>query len=137
MVAEVESLQEISGQSPEAQWRTRILIRSAQDADRDIWQRLCEFETNYGSNPTCSRAQVASRKLHRDFRRVHQHLQIVLEGYKKLQQVEISFLSSTREENKEDFFDRAMREREAEVNKIHKSMQTVNDIYSVRVAELF
>jgi hypothetical protein len=132
MVAELESLLEISGQSPENQWRTRILIRSAQDADRDIWKRLYEYETEYGENPNYSRAQIASRKLHRDFRRVHKQLQVVLTAYERRQQVEVSFLSSAQEEKKEEFFDRAMREREEEVNKLHSSMRKVNDIYSVR-----
>jgi hypothetical protein len=133
MVAELDSLMEVSGQSPEAQWRTRILIRSTQDADRDIWKRLHDYETNHGENPGYSRAQMASRKLHRDFRRVHKHLQAVLASYEKRQQVEIAFLSRE-EEKKEDFFDRAMREREEEVGNIHRSMQKVNEIYSVSCA---
>jgi hypothetical protein len=137
MVTELESLLEISGHYPEAQWRTRILIRSAQDADRDIWKRLYEYESSFGEDPSCSRAQIASRKLHRDFRRVHKQLHATLEAYEKLQQVEVSFLSSSREEKKEDFFDRAMRERNAEVNNIHKSMQKVNEIYTVRIVETF
>jgi hypothetical protein len=136
MVAELESLLEISGHSPEAQWRSRILIRSAQDADRDISKRLYEYESGFGENPSYSRAQIASRKLHRDFRRVHKQLHAILEAYEKLQQVEVSFLSSN-EEKKEDFFERAIRERDAEVNNIHKSMQQVNDIYTVRILESF
>jgi hypothetical protein len=131
MVAELESLLDTSGQSPEAQWRTRILIRSTQDADRDIWTRLYEYESNHGENPSYSRAQIASRKLHRDFRRVHKQLQATLEAYEKRQRVEIAFLSR-QEEKKEDFFDRVMREREEEVGNINRSMQKVNEIYSVR-----
>ena len=135
MVAELENLLKMSGQSPEAQWRSRILIRSSQDADRDIWQRLYEYEMSHGENPSYSRAQMASRKMHRDFRRVHEQLHAILEAHKRQQQVEVSFLTSS-EEKKEDFFDRAMREREAEVNKIHDSMQKVNEIYSVSTYRL-
>jgi hypothetical protein len=133
MVAELESLLEDSGKSPETQWRTRILIRSAQDADDDIWKRLYEYENNYGENQNYSRAQMASRKLHRDFARVHKQRNQILAAYEKQQQVEISFLSA--DEKKEEFFDRAMREREQEVNNIHSSMQKVNEIYSVRENE--
>ena len=137
MVAELESLMEVSGVSPESQWRTRILIRSAQDADRDIWKRLYEYESSHGDNPTYSRAQMASRKLHRDFQRVHKQLKVILALYEKRQQVEIAFLSRQgddgvgEDEKKEDFFDRVMREREKDVTKLHQSMQKVNEIYSV------
>jgi hypothetical protein len=136
MVSELETLLEPSSKSPEAQWRTRILIRSAQDADRDIWKRLYEYETSYGENPSYSRAQIACRKLHRDFSRVHKQLSLVLEMYEKRQQVEVSFLTSQRfpsEEKNEDFFDKVMRERDTEIRKIQFSMNKVNDIYSVRL----
>lgn len=127
MVAELESLLEDSGISPEAQWRTRILIHSAQDADQDIQTRLYQLDE---SSHTSSRAQVALRKLHRDFGRVHKDLRKVLALYQRKQQVEVSFLS--KDETKEEFFDRAMREREQEVTKIHQSMNQVNAIYQVR-----
>jgi len=126
MVAELERLLDDAGTSPETQWRTRILIRSAQDADRDIQARLY----NLSDDAQSSRQQVALRKLHRDCGRVHTHLGQVLQRYQTKQQVEVSFLS--KEEAREDFFDRAMREREQEVMKIHKSMNQVNSIYQVR-----
>jgi hypothetical protein len=161
MVAELETLLEPSSHSPEAQWRSRILMRSAQDADRDIWKRLYEYETSFGENPQNSRAQLASRKMHRDFRRVHNGWTSICEQYKQRQHVEVSFLSaepapssssaavhgssipSTKQnprlaammvegEEKEDFFDRAMRERDAELRHIHASVHKVNEIYSVR-----
>ena len=75
---------------------------------------------------------MASRKLHRDFRRVHNQFSILMDVYKKRQQVEVSFLSRE-EEKKEDFFDRAMREREEEVKNIHDSMLKVNEIYTVSI----
>ena len=46
-MAELENLMESSGQSPKAQWRTRTLIRSAQEADRDIYKRLYEYDIEY------------------------------------------------------------------------------------------
>jgi hypothetical protein len=127
MVAELESLVQDAGASPELQWRTRILIRSAQDADQDIQTRLYQLDESQHSS---SRAQVALRKLHRDFGRVHQNLLDVLQSYQRQQQVEVSFLNHMEgDETKEEFFDRAMREREEEVNEIHTKMNQVNTIY--------
>ena len=141
MVSELESLLVPSSSNPEAQWRSRILIRSAKDADRDIWRRLYEYEANFGDGSNYSRAQIASRKLHRDFRRVHKHLIQFLGAHQLRQQVEVSFLSTSANagEEKEEFFDRAMRERHAEVNQIHSSMHKVNEIYSVSLtyADIF
>jgi hypothetical protein len=133
MVSEMESLLVPSSSNPEAQWRSRILIRSAKDADRDIGRRLYEYEANFGDGSNYSRAQIASRKLHRDFRRVHKQLIQIMGAYQLRQQVEVSFLSTsaTAGEEKEEFFDRVMRERHAEVNQIHSSMHKVNAIYTV------
>lgn len=129
-MAELESLVEDAGASPEVQWRTRILIHSAQDADRDLQARLYQLDE---SAHTSSRAQVALRKLHRDFGRVHKDMRKVLTLYERKQHVEVSFL--TKDDTKEDFFVRAMRERENEVNKIHQSMHQVNAIYQVCVLD--
>ena len=130
MVADLEKVMEAAGTSPEGQWRTRILMRSAQDADRDIWRKLYEFESS-GQADSSSRAQMAARKLKRDFGRVHEDLSRVLTEYERKQLAEVSFLTKS-EEKKEEFFDRAMREREEEVNNIHSSMNKVNEIYQVR-----
>lgn len=124
LVAELENLLEDAGASPEIQWRTRILIHSAQDADRDLQARLYQLDE---SSHSSSRAQVALRKLHRDFGRVHKDLRKVLTLYERKQHVEVSFL--TKDDTKEDFFERAMRERESDVKKIHQSMHQVNAIY--------
>jgi hypothetical protein len=143
MVAELEGLVQDAGASPEMQWRARILIRSAQDADRDIQTRLYQLDYESSSSPSLSqyhsnsnsssRAQVASRKLHRDFGRVHQNLLQVLSAYQRQQEVEVSFLNNKDNngdgESKEEFFDRAMREREMEVDQIHTKMNQVNTIY--------
>ena len=147
MVSELESLLVPSSTSHEAQWRARILMRSAQDADRDICKKLYEFDSNNGGNEErTSRAQIANRKLHRDFGRAHKQYTTILEQYEKRQQVEVSFLSSAPQpilhgrkqnqksaliEDEEDFFDRAMRERENELKHIRESVHKVNEIYSV------
>jgi hypothetical protein len=141
MVSELESLLVSSSSNPEAQWRSRILIRSAKDADLDIWRRLYVYEANFGDGSNFSRAHVASRKLHRDFKRVHKHLMQFMGAYHLRQQAEVSMLSTSANagEEKEEFFDRAMRERHAEVNQIHSSMHKVNDIYTVSLiyADIF
>lgn len=120
MVAELERLMDDAGTSPEIQWRTRILIRSAQDANRDIHKRL---QTVTGGSSS------ALRKLQRDFDRGQTNLAQVLQTYHLKQQAEVSLF--TADATKEEFFDRAMREREQEVQKIHKSMNQVNTIYQV------
>lgn len=127
LVAELENLMESSGQSPKAQWRTRTLIRSAQEADRDIYKRLYEYDIEYHYSQY-SKTQMAWRKLSRDFSRVQNQLKDIVATYEKRQQVDVSFLTS-KEEKTEEFFDRAMRERELEVNNINKSMHQVDEIY--------
>ena len=129
MVTDLEKAMEASGESPEAQWRTRILIRSSQDSERDITKRLYEIETS-GRNSQHSRGQMAMRKLRRDFSRVHRQYLAAMKTFERRQQVEVSFLSCAEDgERKEEFFDRAMREREEEINNIHYSMNKVNAIY--------
>ena len=76
---------------------------------------------------------MALRKLQRDLRRVHHHYQTVTAAYNQRQTVDVAFLTAKVAGNgEEDFFDRAMREREAELSNIHSSMKQVNEIYSVR-----
>ena len=154
MVSELESLLVPSSTSHEAQWRARILMRSAQDADRDICKRLYEFDSNNGGSGSSSRAQIANRKLHRDFGRAHKQYTTIIEQYEQRQQVEVSFLSSATpsirggsalgrsnhtgrlnvvEMEDEDFFDRAMREREHEIKHIRDSVHKVNEIYAVSI----
>lgn len=129
MVAQLETLLQDAGSSPEVQWRSRILVQSSKDADRDIQERLQQVSES--SSPS-SRTQVALRKLHRDFGRVRTQLRQILQSYERKQQVEVSFLNK-QDETREEFFDRAMRERDAEVQRIHKSMHQVNSIYQVSI----
>lgn len=131
MVAELERLVQNAGASPETQWRTRILIRSVQDADRDLQNRLHQLDGKK-NNPNGSSSSAALRKLHRDFGRVHQSMCQVLALYQRQQQAEVSFLNKAHDNDDhrdELFFDRAMREREQEVEQIHTKMNQVNTIY--------
>ena len=172
MVSDLETFLAESGESPEAAWRARILMRSAQETDKALWEKLYQYEkTLYGSGPDAElrQAQTACMKLHRDFKRIHKSLVLTLTTFEKRQKAEISRLGavgwSTGEameeatppsparmaplgssaqpvthyvpEEEEDFFDRALREREAfdmamrqrELTEINKKMHTVNDIY--------
>lgn len=40
MIRELESLVKLSGDTPENQWRSRIILRSAEEADRDIGKKI-------------------------------------------------------------------------------------------------
>lgn len=130
MVADLEETMEKSGESPEAQWKTRILLRSVQEAQQDIQNRLLTFGDT-SSKRRDGRGQMALRKLRRDFARVQEHFAEVSQSHIRKQQAEVSLFHSkaSGEGEEEEFFDRAMREREQEVNNIHQSMRTVNAIY--------
>ena len=121
MVVKLESLLKTAGTSPEAQWRSRILIQSAKDADRAIDLQL-EKLGEKGKGPNVA----ALRKLQRDYGRAQYTLIQTLQQYERQQQVEVAFLTS---QNDEDFFDKAMRERDAAVKQLHSTMNQVNAIY--------
>jgi hypothetical protein len=165
LVADLEGILEQSGESPEASWRARIIIRSAQEAEKDLWDKLYNYEQslltagkNSGSGSDSAlkdkdkensqkelrTAQTACMKLHRDFNRSHKVLVMILSLHQKRQKAEASRLravrwsgdknttgTTTTQLNKkdEDFFDRAMREREADLERMNKSMHKVNEIY--------
>eukprot|EP00980_Cylindrotheca_fusiformis_P009192 scaffold2003_cov139-Cylindrotheca_fusiformis.AAC.8 len=129
MVADMEQAMSQSGDSPEAQWKTKILIRSSKDAERDISSRLVhEFEATKTSRRRNGRDQMAMRKLSRDFGRIQEQFAAAMQAHEKRQKAEVSLLTAGHE-NTEEFFDRAMREREEELNDIHTSMRKVNAIY--------
>ena len=126
MVANLEEVLENAGRSPEFQWKSRILVRSVQEANRDIRTRL-QATMN-------SRQNTAYAKLNRDYSRAQKILQATLKDQERRQQAEVSLLFSANKEeskNEEEFFDRMMREREQEVKKINISLQKVNKIYEV------
>jgi hypothetical protein len=72
-------------------------------------------------------------KLHRDFKRSHKALVLALTMYEKTQKAEISRLGavgwSERQDDDEDFYTKAMKDRQAELDKINRSMHQVNDVY--------
>jgi hypothetical protein len=127
MVTDMEQAMQKSGDSPEAQWKTKILMRSSKDAEHDISRRLHEFEET-SLRTQNGRGQMAMRKLRRDFARVHQQFATSMQSHQRRQHAEASLLNADGVKS-EEFFDRAMREREQEINDVHHSMKKVNAIY--------
>ena len=138
MVADLEGLLALCGESPEATWRARILMQSAQETDRELWTKLYNYENTFDGDmdPESRQAHTACMKLHRDFKRTRKSLVLALSFFEKRQRAEVSRLGavgwSTGEmmvdspkmkgngaqqrqpqHQEEDFFDRAIRERDA------------------------
>jgi hypothetical protein len=95
MVAQLEVLVQQSAESPEVQWRARILSRSAQEADRDIADKLYWYEKSLvdkGKQKEARTVQAACMKLHNDFHRVHATLGEALCEYECRQRSDASLL---------------------------------------------
>ena len=141
LVAELTALLLESGETPAAAWRSKILLKSAQESDRELYGKLQDYEKTLlrrksdaaTESDELRTAQTSCMKLHRDFKRSHKELVMAMSLYEKRQRAEVSRLGavgwSGGEEKREDFFDRAMREREEEVTKMNRSMHQVTDIY--------
>jgi t-SNARE complex subunit (syntaxin) len=159
MVADLESLSRSSASSPEAMWKSRILLRSARDANRDLKLALEKEERagagEGGIKSVGAAARAASKKkLKRDYHRASEQFRSIVEETERRQRAEISCLTASEAaaagvnpeggaaasaqkravigaaEAEEDFFDRAMRERQAEVQKISDGMKKVQEIYT-------
>jgi hypothetical protein len=86
MVSKLEAVLKGDGQSKENAWRVRVLLKTAQDADKNLWTKLYEFEKTLLSNINSSDSnqtelreeQTACLKLHRDFKRTHKALLMCL-----------------------------------------------------------
>jgi hypothetical protein len=158
MVADLESLSKTSASSPEAMWKSRILLRSARDANRDLKLALEKEErtgaVEGGIKSVGAAARAASKKkLKRDYHRASEQFRSIIEETERRQRVEISCLTASEAaaaganpeggaaasaqkaamgaaEAEEDFFDRAMRERQAEVQNISDGMKKVQEIYT-------
>ncbi len=158
MVADLQAVSCSSASSPEAMWKTRILLRSARDAERDLKLSLNMEKQDAGakrSKSVAAAALAASRKkLLRDYHRASEQLRLIVEETERRQRAEISCLTASEAaaagmnaegegaaaaqkrallgaaQAEEDFFDRAMRERQAEVQKISDGMKKVQEIYT-------
>ena len=139
--------------SPGAMFKSRILLQSAQEADRDlklvIKKQLEEqnnmHNNNNGSSSSTTKAQrlaeASSKKLQRDYDRASAQLYSIIHETKRRQLADIRSLQKTSNDTKasdkkdpieeeEDFFDRAMRERQQEIQTINTKMHTVQEIYN-------
>jgi len=100
MVADLESLSRSSASSPEAMWKSRIVLRSAQDADRDLKVALeneeREAANERGGTSVAAAARAASRKkLLRDYNRASQQFRAIVEEIERRQRAEISCLTAS------------------------------------------
>lgn len=143
LISDLSVLLENSSETPEASWRARILMKSAKETDKELWGKLYDYEMTLVMKRNNWRAstegklrteQSACMKLHRDFNRSHKALLVAMTLFDKKQTAEISRLGAVGWNNggddKEDFYDRAMREREKELLRIHESIHQVNDVYN-------
>lgn len=129
LVANLETVLDSASTHPEAMWRARILMSSAQETDQDLCQKLYAYEKTLSQGNNVRAAQSACLKLHRDFKRIHRSLVMTLTLQHQRQHAEVSRLGAVGWSGKEeeDFFDEAFRK--AEVEKVNASMHKVNDIY--------
>ena len=135
-VAELEQLLPEAGENPEAAWRAKILMRTAQAVDQELWTKLYDYEKSLRSreeDPEVRRQQSACVKLHRDFKRSHKALVLALTMFEKTQNAEISRLGavgwSERQDEQEDFYTKSMRERQEELEDMTGQMEKVKDLY--------
>lgn len=137
LVSDFCSLMDSAGETPEAAWRARIVMRSAQDADKDLWEKLYRYEKTLVAQETNKEemrmAQTACMKLHRDFKRSQKALIMALSTFEMRQAAEVSRLGalgwSGGEEANEDILEKALRERDEELAKMNQSMHLMNEIY--------
>lgn len=138
-VAELEQVLPEAGEHPEASWRAKILMRSAQDMDQELWTKLYDYEKtlhNRERDPEVRQQQTACMKLHRDFKRSHRSLVMAVTLYEKTQRAEMAQLGavgwSGRQEGdeEEDFYTRTMRERQEELERMNYSMHQVGNLYT-------
>ena len=72
--------------------RTRITMRSASEAERDIGQKLSD---HCSRNDRDARSKSANAKLKRDYRRAQEAFGRIAQLYERKQQAELSLLTAT------------------------------------------
>lgn len=141
MVRKLRKILELGQRSPENQWKSRIIFRSLSEADIDIWRKLQEEERNMQKSEAETKALSAHQKLVRDYHRIHDIFERIASENNFFKEDDdipapIEWLDPEQiqekmmQQEKEDFFERAMREREGEINGINQSMRMVNEIYN-------
>jgi hypothetical protein len=91
MVRELEELVNKSSETPEDQWRTRLVLRSAEEADLDIGKKIRHQEHTV-RNVYDPNVRASYMKLKRDFKRAHESFKTLSRQYKKRQQDAIAQL---------------------------------------------
>lgn len=136
LVTELESALQKSGESPQMAWKARIMLRSAEESDRDMQDKLYQYKQTVQMSPEADgQTRLSAKKLYRDFQRSHTTLVTAVSLYEKRQVAEVSRLGETGAVigpgcgHEEDFFDRSMRERQEELERMNISMHKVNEIY--------
>lgn len=139
LVAQVEDLVEERTSSPQQQHRSHILVLSAQEANRDISEKLDLYEQSLGDQATRA-CQAGCMKLHRDYSRAHKALNAALLEHQNRQHSDVSTLLQVgtgsnsgrllQQEQEEDYFERVTREREEDIKKINLKMHQMNAIYN-------
>lgn len=133
LVGDLDLLNNKSNQTPEDTWRSRILLRSAEQADQDIRTQIQYYTREQSDDPT---VRASFGQIHRDFKRVHAtfrkhmiHCKYRLGAGLSLMPAQPMISLIQQQANEEDFFDRAMKERELEGMMINGSINQVNDMY--------
>jgi hypothetical protein len=80
-----------SGSTPQDQWRARILLRSAEEADQGIGNNMKSHEqpVRYVSDPI---VRASYQKLNRDYSRAHDSFIFLANQYNKYQQEAVAQL---------------------------------------------
>jgi hypothetical protein len=151
LVSDLEHLLKDAGESPDAAWRANILVKSVEETDIGLLEKLDKYEKMLEESSSCERGSMnqqktdlrlaqqrtACSKLRRDYNRCHATMKSGIEVHRKRQTVEASQLGAVHwnengtgaptHQSDVDFFDRAMRQKELE--RINTSMREVHDIY--------
>jgi hypothetical protein len=85
MVRQLEPLVKISGSTPQVQWRARILLRSAEEADQGIGNNMKHHERSV-RNVNDPIVRASYQKLNRDYSRAHDSFISLSNQYNKSQQ---------------------------------------------------
>jgi hypothetical protein len=130
MVVDLEAALQHAGQSPAASWHARILLRSTEETEALLLQRLHAHEAMgtpvTPSSPSKNKA-VACRKLHRDLDRHHAALVEAMHRFECNQRVELSnaLASTTYSHSEQDYFASKMHELE----RMNRNMHNVSNLY--------
>jgi hypothetical protein len=159
LVSDLELLLKDAGESPEAAWRANILVKSVEETDRGLHEKLKFYEKMLFSSPNektsmdqyhndnkkrinwrLAQQQAACTKLQRDYNRSHATMMCSLAIHTARQKAEVSQLGAIRwndvgttaplQQHQLSNEDFFDRTmRQRELERMNQSMRQVNDIY--------